>query len=90
MEQTLIKFVTLVVGCHSERTVSQIFYLGPSFYFMKSRNLCSIKIEILRHDSLQMNIIYKITKLQSWGYDSKSEILIQKIKVKNWILIHIF
>ena len=29
-----------------------------------------------------MNIIYKITKLQSWGYDSKLEILIQKIKVK--------
>ena len=38
-----IKFVTLVVGCHSEGTVSQIFYLGPSFYFMKSRNLCSQK-----------------------------------------------
>ena len=38
-----MKFVTLVVGCHSEGTVSQIFYLGPSFYFMKSRNLCSKK-----------------------------------------------
>ena len=39
-------------------------------------------MEILRHGSLQMNIIYNITKLQSWGYDSKLEILIQKIKVK--------
>ena len=38
-----MKFVTFVVGCHSEGTVSQIFYLGSSFYFMKSRNLCSKK-----------------------------------------------
>ena len=29
-----------------------------------------------------MNVIYKITKLQSRGYDSKLETLIQKIKVK--------
>ena len=37
----------------------------------------------MRHGSLQINIIYKITKLESWGYDSKLEILIKKIKVKN-------
>ena len=28
-----------VVEDHSEGTVSQIFDLGPSFYFMKSRKL---------------------------------------------------
>ena len=39
-------------------------------------------MEILRHGSLQINVIYIITKLQSRGYDSKLEILIQKIKVK--------
>ena len=33
----------LVVESHSEGTVSQIFYLGPSFYFMKSRKLSSKK-----------------------------------------------
>ena len=37
--ENLIKFGTLVVGGHSEGTVSQILYLGPSFYFMKSRKL---------------------------------------------------
>ena len=31
-----IKLGTLVVNAHSEGTVSQIFYLGLSFYFMKS------------------------------------------------------
>ena len=36
----------------------------------------------MRHGSLQMNVIYRITKLQSWGQDSKLDILIQKIKVK--------
>ena len=39
-------------------------------------------MKILRHCSLQMNAINKITKLQSWGRDGKLEILIQKIKVK--------
>ena len=29
----------LVVKSHLEGNVSQIFYLGPSFYFMKSRKL---------------------------------------------------
>ena len=33
------KFGTPLVEGHSEGTVSQIFYLGPSFYFMKSRKL---------------------------------------------------
>ena len=37
---------------------------------------------MLRHSSLQMNVIYKIEKLQYWGYDSKLDILVQKIKVK--------
>ena len=36
----------------------------------------------MRHGSLQMNVIYRITKLQNWGYYGKLEILIQKIKVK--------
>ena len=36
----LIKFVTHIVKAHLEGTVSQIFYLGPGFYFMKSRKLC--------------------------------------------------
>ena len=29
-----------------------------------------------------MNVIYKMTNLQSWGYNIKIEILIQKIKVE--------
>ena len=32
-----IKFGTLIVEDYSEGTVSQIFYLGSSFHFMKSR-----------------------------------------------------
>ena len=32
----LIKLCTLVVNAHWEGTVSQIFYLGLSLYFMKS------------------------------------------------------
>ena len=36
----------------------------------------------LRHGSLQMNVIYIITKLQSWGHDSKSEISVKKITVE--------
>ena len=31
-----------------------------------------------------MNVIYRIIKFQSSGYDSKLVILIQKIKVKKW------
>ena len=34
-----ITFGTLIVDGHLEGTVSQIFYLGPSFHFMKSRKL---------------------------------------------------
>ena len=33
------KFGTPVVESPSEGTVSQNFYLGPTFYFMKSRKL---------------------------------------------------
>ena len=36
----------------------------------------------LRHSSLQMNVIYEMAKLQSCGNDSKSEILVQKIKIE--------
>ena len=36
----------------------------------------------LRHGSLQMNVIYDLAKVQSWGHDSKLEISFQKIKVK--------
>ena len=32
-----MKFGTHVAKAYSEGTVSHIFYLGPSFYFMKSR-----------------------------------------------------
>ena len=35
-----MKFGTLVVKANYEGTMSQIFYLGPSFCFMKSRILC--------------------------------------------------
>ena len=31
-----------------------------------------------------MNVIYGIIKFQSWGYDGKLVILIQKIKVEKW------
>ena len=36
----------------------------------------------MRHGSLQMDLSNKPGKLQSCGYDSKLEIMIQKIKVK--------
>ena len=29
-----------------------------------------------------MNVIYKMTNLQSWGYNIEIEVLIQKIKVE--------
>ena len=32
-----LRIVVLVVTSHSKGTVSQIVYLGPRFYFMKSR-----------------------------------------------------
>ena len=32
-----MKFGTCIVKTHSEGTMSQIFYLGTSFYFMISR-----------------------------------------------------
>ena len=35
----LVKFGTCTVKTHSEGTVSQIFYLDLSFYFMLSRNV---------------------------------------------------
>ena len=38
-EAKITKCCTCVVDGHSEGTVSQIFDLGPSFYFMKSRKL---------------------------------------------------
>ena len=37
-----------------------------------------------------MNVIHKIAKLQSCGYDSKLEILVQKIKVKKMDFIIYF
>ena len=53
---------------------------------MKNRTL----IKILRHGSLQINVINRFMKFQSWGYEGKLVILIKKIKVKKLILIHIF
>ena len=38
-EAKVTKFGRHVVNDHSERTVSQIFYLGLSLHFMKSRKL---------------------------------------------------
>ena len=35
-----MKFEIHVHEGHSEGSVSQILYLGPSFYFMKSRKKC--------------------------------------------------
>ena len=40
-----------------------------------------------------MNVIYRIFKFQSWGYDSKLVILIQKIKVKKeiaYVMLFVF
>ena len=34
-----MRFGILVVKAHLEGTMSHIVYLGPSFYFMKSRKL---------------------------------------------------
>ena len=34
-----MKIAGHVVKVHLEATLSQLFYLGPSFYFMKSRKL---------------------------------------------------
>ena len=77
--------------------MSQIFYLGLSFHFLKSRKLSCKKIvksfpffdikysrtliQFLRHGSLPMNVIYMIIKFQRWWYDSK---LIKKKEVKKW------
>ena len=36
-----MKLGTCIVKAHKEGTMSQIFYLGPSFYVMMSRKLCS-------------------------------------------------
>ena len=47
-------------------------------------------MKILRHSSLQEKVIYRITKLQSWGHDGKLDIFIQKIKVKKGIFFFIF
>ena len=44
-EAKITKFGTCVVDDHSEGTVSRILYLGPSFYFMKSRKLSCQKIQ---------------------------------------------
>ena len=42
-EANFTRFGRHVAKDHSEGTVSQIFYLGPSFHFMKSRKLSSKK-----------------------------------------------
>ena len=39
IETRLLKFCVLIVGIIMEGTVSQIFILGPSFYFILSRKL---------------------------------------------------
>ena len=44
-EAKITKFGTCVVDDHSEGTVSQIFELGPSFNFMKSRKLSCRKYQ---------------------------------------------
>ena len=40
-----MKIDRLVVESYSEGTVSQILYLGPSFYFMKCRKLGNKKYQ---------------------------------------------
>ena len=67
-------------------TVSQIFYLGLSFYFIKCRKFClkhKIKtkplIKNLRHGSLHMNVINKPVKYGQNLYNIKREILDEKI-----------
>ena len=52
----------------------------PVFFLHKIRTRTSMRN--LRQGSLQMNVIYKIPKVQSWGFDSKLEILIKKEKVE--------
>ena len=44
----------------------------------------------LRHGSLQMNMTNKSPKLQSCSYDSKSGILVEKIKVKKTVFNSFF
>ena len=54
-----------ILDNHLEGAVSQIFDLGPSFYFMKSRKINKklpvfhhkIRTEKLSHHSLQMNVM---------------------------------
>ena len=41
--RTLLIFDLHVHEAHSEGSMSQIFYLGPSFYFMQSRKKSFIK-----------------------------------------------
>ena len=61
---------------HSEGTVSQISYLGLSFYSMKSRKLSLIKI--LRHSSLPTSVIYRMIMLytDTWKVDTASKTII--------------
>ena len=79
--------------------MSQIFYIGPRFYFMKSRkkklkifikNLPTFSqkkkskayFKILRHGSLQMNVINMLVDFQNDKCHIRREILDQKLKVK--------
>ena len=43
MSITFIKIYLLIIATIMEGTVSQISYLGPSFYFMQCRKLCMKK-----------------------------------------------
>ena len=59
--------------------------MTKSYPFFLYKIKTSTKIKILRHGSLQMDITNKVPKLQGCSYDSKSEIPVQKIKVKKTV-----
>ena len=87
---------------HLEGTVSQNCYISPRFYFMKCRkiimktkknlpvfcykNKSRTYIKILRHGSLQMNVLSMSIKSQVCTVNNKRDILDKKIKVKKSVL----
>ena len=78
--------------------MSQIFDIGPRFYFMKYRKIImknnknlpvflhkkktKAYFKILRHGCLQMNVINMLVNFQNDKCHIKREILDKKLKVK--------
>ena len=64
--------------------------MTTSYPFFPDKLKTRTKIKNLRHSSLKMDVTNKTPKFQTSSYDSKSEILVQKMKVKNKIVFCLF